>query len=289
MTHHSLYTNFRGCLSCLLPLPASSPLLPLLPSLPPPPYLPPACLLPPPCLLPPDQACCICGGGIRPPNCETRLDTVCADGSIAPEANCQPTMKCGCGSAPCPLSNTSVFGQNVARYSVAGIPGYGEGGFWARGAYFQDDPQLINHRVQVLAECAMGYRAASSPTPFVTNCGAPRAFPASCRDCKFQYSQACRPVACGEYEGPLVTYIASEGPLQSHQHVMEVKTQEGRATALFGETATVTCMDKARAMPVRAEDLPDDACSAPQSFNATCNDNCGWNYSLACQVYALKP
>lgn len=240
-------------------------------------------------IAPGNQACCICGGGIRPNNCETRLDTVCDDGSTAPEATCQPTMTCGCGSAPCTLLNASVFGANVAGYSTPDIPGYGENGFWARSVYFDDDPQRINHRVTVSAECATGHRAASSQTAFVTDCSVSREFSAECNDCKFHYSQTCRPVACPAYIGPDVEYIASEGPLQSHQSVMDVTSPKNNQSALFGETTTVTCKSTARAMPVRAEDLPDNACSSPRTFNTTCNDACGWNYSLACQVSAAQP
>jgi len=229
------------------------------------------------------EACCVCGGGVRPANCETRLDVACADGRTIPEASCLPSMECGCGSAPCTIRNASVFGKMVVGYSVGAIPGYGQDGFWARGPFFDGNSQRINHRVPVLARCAPGHRVASLQTAFVTNCNADRAFSAVCNDCFWDYgSQACKPVACAAYQGPVVAYVASQGPLPSGDYVASATAPSNQQASLFGEAITVTCKDKARAMPL--ELLPDDACAAPQTFNATCNDACGWNASHACQV-----
>ena len=36
--------------------------------------------------------------------------------------------------------------------------------------------------------------------------------------------------------------------------------------------------------------IPDNACSAPQAFNATCNDTCGWDTAaLSCQPLSCQP
>ena len=133
------------------------------------------------------EACCVCGGGVRPEFCKTHLAVTCSDAvgaPIMPAARCEPIMSCGCGSAPCAIS-TAIFGPNVSNFSALPTPAYGQDGFWARSAFFEDDPSRLSHKAKAQMQCEEGFRAVPRGTVNVSSCDTKRSFEAECKDCTF--------------------------------------------------------------------------------------------------------
>jgi hypothetical protein len=192
------------------------------------------------------QACCVCGGGVRPEFCKTRLSVTCADAAIEPAAaRCVPTMSCGCGTAACTVS-AGTFGPHASNYSVLPVPAYGEDEFWARSAFFEGDVSRISHKVKLQVECEKGFRAVRRDIHTkiaainVSDCAASRSFQAQCKDCKFLFDEVCRPVVCPKYRGPTVTNIPTYGALDSNDFISGSPAALLRAARMASPTSTPT-------------------------------------------------
>ena len=224
------------------------------------------------------EACCICGGGIRPEFCITNLEVNCVDGAVLPAASCLPIMSCGCGTAPCTASNTT-FGANVKNFSAQPVAAYGPS-FWADGPYFEQDHSRVHHKVKLTVECDLGFRASFKTAVTASSCSAARTFGAECKDCEFMFSQECRPVVCPAYQSPTVSYIETHSVVQSSDYTQSITPN---TPGIFSDMHTVACVNTSRALPIEPSDMPLDACSAPRTYTATCNDSCSWDFARACQ------
>ena len=191
------------------------------------------------------RACCVCGGGVRPEFCKTRLSVTCADAAIEPAARCVPTMSCGCGTAACSIS-AGTFGPHASNHSVLPIPAYGEDEFWARSALFEGDVSRISHKVKLQVECEKGFRAVRRDIRTkiaainVSDCATSRSFQAECKDCHFLFAEVCRPVVCPKYRGPTVTNIPTYGALDSNDFISGSPAALLRAALASRPTSTPT-------------------------------------------------
>uniref|UniRef100_A0A7S0I4A7 Helicase-associated domain-containing protein n=1 Tax=Hanusia phi TaxID=3032 RepID=A0A7S0I4A7_9CRYP len=185
----------------------------------------------------------------------------CIDGNLRSPDQCVSGVPCGCGSSPCRISYIASS-HGTATFFPLPIPAYGVDGFWSTTALL--DNQTLQHRSRLAVECKNGHRKGIRGSKF-SQCNSTKNFSLTCNDCSFEPLE-CLPVQCGVFIPLNNASVRSSGKL------------------LFGETVIVECPVGTRAMPNRETHSAPirDACSYNRTYQAVCNDSCGYDFNETC-------